>query len=198
MGIQGHPDIFISNKDSSTNESNSIGISVTKTIAEQQYDSSSIDQNELSKRTISKQPVIIELKYTVTGDRLGFESSQFKNYLSQLLFYMSSRTWREAFCRYATTSKNWTELNWIKRDDRGDHYLRPYGAKNIGIESWPVTLQLDDIARDLIRDQIIQRKDRFLKSLTNNAVEVLPRLQGKARPWNVKVVLSRPSVTMKI
>jgi hypothetical protein len=70
---------------------------------------------------------------------------------------------------------NIKELRWIKRDDKG-----------VGIESWSITLPLDDIARDLIRDQIIQRKDRFLKALTNNAVECLPRLQGEAKTIECK------------
>jgi hypothetical protein len=45
---------------------------------------------------------------------------------------------------------------------------------------------LNDIARDLIHDQFLQRKDRFLKALTNNAVEVLPRLQGEAETLKCK------------
>ena len=47
-------------------------------------------------------------------------------------------------------------------------------------------LPLNDISRDLIRDQFLQRKDRFLKALTNNALEVLPRLQGEAKTLKCK------------
>ena len=81
---------------------------------------------------------------------------------------------------------NIKELNWIKRDYDGDLFHRPFTSKPVGVESWSVTLHLNDIARDLIRDQIIQRKERFLKDLTNNAVETLPRLQGEAKTIKCK------------
>ena len=60
-----------------------------------------------------------------------------------------------------------------------------FDAKPVGIESWSVILPLNDISRDLICDQTIQSKECFLKALTNNAVEVLPRLQGEAKKYQV-------------
>jgi len=56
---------------------------------------------------------------------------------------------------------NIKELNWIKRDDQGDHYVRPFDAKPVGIESWSVVLPYKDIARDLIVDQMAERRNRF-------------------------------------
>ena len=67
------------------------------------------------------------------------------------------------------------------KDSIGDHFIRPFDAKPVGIESWSIALPLNDIARELIRDQIIQRRERFVKALQNNAVETLPRLTVEAQ-----------------
>src|ERR1051326_2027018 len=125
-----------------------------------------------------KEPVIIELKDSIRGERLNFSHPTFKSYLSQLLYYMVITDVEKGIL---SISYNVRELNWIKRDGQGDHFIRPFDAKPVGIESWSIALPLNDIARELIRDQIIQRRERFVKALQNNAVETLPRLTGEAQ-----------------
>lgn len=155
-GIVGHPDLMISHCD------------------QQQQKQLQQNQNQ-NQDTVVEEPVIIELKDTVSGKRLDFNDDLFRGYLRQLLYYlvMSEIEFGIISIRY-----NAKELVWIKRDNEGDHYLRPHDGKGVGIESWSVYLPLEDIARDLIKDEMIERKELFSKALQNNEVKHLPRMTG--------------------
>jgi hypothetical protein len=76
-------------------------------------------------------PVIIELKDTSSGERLDFKNSTFKSYLNQLLYYLVLTDVEKGILYIHHNIK---ELNWIKRDDQGDHFHRPFTAKPVGIE----------------------------------------------------------------
>jgi hypothetical protein len=71
---------------------------------------------------------------------------------------------------------NIRELKLIKKDERGEYYFRSNDAKSPGIESWSVNLPNDDITRELLRNEMVLRKNILLDALENHDVTVLPRL----------------------
>ena len=76
---------------------------------------------------------------------------------------------------------NVKEIRWVKRNSDGDHYIRPKNAKDVGIESWGVLLSQDDVVRGLLRNEMVCRKNLFLRALEENNVSILPRLVGEAK-----------------
>src|ERR671931_2105965 len=122
--------------------------------------------------------VIIELKDTVIGRRLDFYDSTFRAYLRQLLYYMVMTNIEKGIIsiRY-----NIRELRWIRNDSEGDYFFRPYNAKDVGIESWEAFLASDDILRQLLKNEMVRRKNLLLKALNENNVSILPRLIDEAR-----------------
>ena len=188
VGVQGHPDIFVVKKQqqqqqqqepSLTSEDKQDEIAIMTTLPNDTDVQLSKKKNILN----DKEPVIIELKDSVSGERLDFNNITFRSYLSQLLYYMALTDVEKGIL---SINYNVKELNWIKRDDQGDHYVRPFDAKPVGIESWSVVLPYKDLARDLIKDQIAERRDRFLKALQNNEVKSLPRLTGELKRLKCK------------
>ena len=71
---------------------------------------------------------------------------------------------------------NIKELRLIKRDDAGEYYFRPKDARPPGIESWSVNLPKDDITRELLRNEMVLRKNILVSALENQDVTILPRL----------------------
>jgi CRISPR/Cas system-associated exonuclease Cas4 (RecB family) len=122
--------------------------------------------------------VVIELKDTVSGRRLDFYDSTFRAYLRQLLYYMVMTNIEKGIIsiRY-----NVRELRWIRSDSEGDYFFRPFNAKDVGIESWEVFLVSDDIVRQLLKNEMVRRKNLFLKALNENNVSMLPRLIDDAK-----------------
>jgi hypothetical protein len=122
--------------------------------------------------------VIIELKDTVSGRRLDFYDNTFRAYLRQLLYYMVMTNIEKGIIsiRY-----NVRELRWIRRDSEGDYFFRPFNAKDVGIESWEAFLASDDIVRQLLKNEMVRRKNLFLKALNENNVSILPRLIDDAK-----------------
>ena len=136
--------------------------------------------------------VIIELKDTVSGKRLNFYDDTFRAYLRQLLYYMVMTDIEKGIIsiRY-----NVRELRWIRSDSQGDYFFRPFNAKNVGIESWKVFLATGDIMRQLLKNEMVRRKDLFLRALNENNVSLLPRLIDDAKrskcphcPYNDKCI----------
>jgi hypothetical protein len=136
--------------------------------------------------------VIIELKDTVSGKRLGFYDNTFRAYLRQLLYYMVMTDIEKGIIsiRY-----NVRELKWLRSDSEGDYFFRPFNAKNVGIESWEVFLGTDDILRQLLKNEIVRRKNLFLRALNEGNVSLLPRLIDDAKrskcplcPYNDKCI----------
>ncbi len=122
--------------------------------------------------------VVIELKDTVSGRRLDFYDNTFRAYLRQLLYYMVMTNIEKGIIsiRY-----NVRELRWIRSDSEGDYFFRPFNAKDVGIESWEAFLASDDIVRQLLKNEMVRRKNLFLKALNENNVSILPRLIDDAK-----------------
>jgi hypothetical protein len=123
--------------------------------------------------------VIVELKDTVNGKRLDITDSTFRAYLRQLLYYLVMTGIEKGIIsiRY-----NIRELRWIKSDSEGnDYFFRPFNAKDVGIESWEIHLPATDVAREILKNEMVRRKNLFLKALEENDVSVLPRLPEFAR-----------------
>ena len=120
--------------------------------------------------------LVVGLKDNATlGKRLEPSDPIFKGYLHQLLYYLVLTGIENGILciKYSVS-----ELIWYQRDGEGDHYLKPFGGKGPGIESWAILLSSDDPLRQEIRDEIIKRRDLFLEALSNNKVDLLPRLTG--------------------
>lgn len=128
--------------------------------------------------------VIVELKDTVNSKRLDFSDATFRSYLRQLLYYLTITGIEKGIISIRYNIK---ELRWIKRDDQGDYFFRPFDAKEVGIESWQVVLPKDDeIARELLKNEMVRRKNLFVKALEENNPAILPRLPMKYRQYKCK------------
>jgi hypothetical protein len=123
--------------------------------------------------------VIVELKDTVNGKRLDITDSTFRAYLRQLLYYLVMTGLEKGII---SVRYNIRELRWIKSDSEGnDYFFRPFNAKDVGIESWEIHLPATDVAREILKNEMVRRKNLFLKALEENDVSILPRLPEFAR-----------------
>jgi hypothetical protein len=122
--------------------------------------------------------VIVELKDTINGRRLDFYDSTFRSYLRQLLYYMVMTGIEKGIISIRYNIK---ELRWVKSDSEGDYFFRPFNAKDVGIESWEVLLPSHDIARQILKNEMVRRKNLFLKALEKKDVSILPRLIDDAK-----------------
>ena len=117
--------------------------------------------------------VIIELKDTVAGKRLDINDYTFRSYLRQLLYYLIMTGIEKGIISIRYNIK---ELRLIKRDDTGEYYFRPNDARPSGIESWSVNLPKDDITREILRNEMVLRKNILVSALENHDVTILPRV----------------------
>jgi hypothetical protein len=124
------------------------------------------------------QSVIVELKDTVNGRRLDITDQKFTSYLRQLLYYLVMTGIEKGIISIRYNSR---ELRWIKSDSVGDYFFRPYDGKDVGIESWQVFLPKEDIAREILKNEMVRRKSLFVKALRENNVSILPRLAEATR-----------------
>jgi CRISPR/Cas system-associated exonuclease Cas4 (RecB family) len=134
---------------------------------------------------IMNQDQIVELKDTLSNKRLGIYDHQFKSYLRQLLYYLVITGIDKGIISIRYNNR---ELRWIKTDSDGnDYFIRPKNSRAPEIESWSVFLPKDDIARGLLKNEMIRRKNLFQKSLQESDVSILPRLKENIRnskcPW---------------
>jgi CRISPR/Cas system-associated exonuclease Cas4 (RecB family) len=134
---------------------------------------------------IMNQDQIVELKDTLSNKRLGIYDYQFKSYLRQLLYYLVITGIEKGIISIRYNNR---ELRWIKTDSEGnDYFIRPKNSRAPEIESWSVFLPKDDIARGLLKNEMIRRKNLFQKSLRESDVSILPRLKENIRnskcPW---------------
>src|ERR687884_1821450 len=133
---------------------------------------------------IMSDDLVVELKDTINGKRLDFSDTIFRSYLRQLLYYLAITGIENGIISIRYNIK---ELRWIKRDEQGnDYFIRPATAKDVGIESWQVTLPKDDITRDLLKNEMVRRKNLFLKALEDSNSAILPRLREELRPMKCK------------
>jgi hypothetical protein len=119
---------------------------------------------------------IIEVKDTSVGRRLVPADIHFKGYLMQVLYYMVIAEKEEALLLINYSSR---ELVWHHNDSDGRSwfYRPPANAKGPGIECWHISMSKDDYARKLLWEQMLRRKNAFLKAMEANDVSMLPRVR---------------------
>src|SRR5216117_144783 len=117
--------------------------------------------------------IIIELKDTVAGKRLDINDYTFRSYLRQLLYYLIMTGIEKGIIsiRY-----NIREMRLIKKDESGEYFFRPADGKDVGIESWSVYLPKNDITREILRNEMVLRKNMLVDALKSHDVSILPRL----------------------
>jgi hypothetical protein len=149
-----------------------------------------VSQAELNMDGIIAHPdimgkdLVIELKDTVNGRRLDFSDATFRSYLRQLLYYLTITGIERGIISIRYNIK---ELRWIRRDTEGnDYFVRPANARDVGIESWQVILPKEDIVRELLKNEMVRRKNLFLKTLEENDPSILPRLPEEQRSYKCK------------
>jgi hypothetical protein len=149
-----------------------------------------VSQAELNMDGIIAHPdimnndLIVELKDTVNGKRLDFSDVTFRSYLRQLLYYLTITNIEKGIISIRYNIK---ELRWIRRDAEGnDYFVRPANAKDVGVESWQVVLPKDDIARELLKNEMVRRKNLFVKALEENDPSKLPRIPENMRNYKCK------------
>ena len=122
---------------------------------------------------------IIEIKDTSVGRRLVPEDIQFKGYVMQVLYYMVIADKEEALLLINYSSR---ELVWHHNDLQGrSWFYRPANARGAGIECWQMLMSKNDYARELLWEQMVQRKNVFLKAIRENDVSMLPRVRARDR-----------------
>ncbi len=124
------------------------------------------------------QSVIVELKDTVNGMSLDITDQKFRSYLRQLLYYLVMTDFEKGIISIRYNSR---ELRWIKSSTEGDYFFRPYDGRDVGIESWQVFLPKEDIAREILKNEMVRRKSLFLRTLQEKNVSILPRLAETIR-----------------
>ncbi len=134
---------------------------------------------------IMNEDQIVELKDTLSNKRLDINDHQFKSYVRQLLYYLVITNIEKGIISIRYNNR---ELRWIKTDSDGnDYFIRAKNSRSPEIESWSVFLPKDDIARELLKNEMIRRKNLFQKSLQESNVRILPRLKENLRsskcPW---------------
>jgi hypothetical protein len=136
-----------------------------------------IENKEAVEESATMKPlghsVIVELKDTVNGKRLDITDQRLASYLRQILYYLVMTGIEKGIISIRYNSR---EQIWIKNDSEGDYFFRPYKGKNVGTESWEVYLSKEDIAREILKNEMIRRKSLFLKALQEKNVTILPRL----------------------
>jgi hypothetical protein len=149
-----------------------------------------VSQAELNMDGIIAHPdimgndLVVELKDTVNGKRLDFSHDTFRSYLRQLLYYLTITGIEKGIISIRYNIK---ELRWLRRDVEGnDYFVRPANAKDVGVESWQVTLPKYDIARELLKNEMVRRKNLFIKALEENDSSILPRLPENVRTYKCK------------
>jgi CRISPR/Cas system-associated exonuclease Cas4 (RecB family) len=134
---------------------------------------------------IMNEDLIVELKDTLSNKRLNINDHQFKSYLRQLLYYLVITGIEKGIISIRYNNR---ELRWLKTDPEGnDYFIRPKNSRSPEIESWSVYLPKDDIARELLKNEMIRRKTLFQRSLKESNISILPRLREDLRsskcPW---------------
>jgi CRISPR/Cas system-associated exonuclease Cas4 (RecB family) len=143
-----------------------------------------VSQSELEMDGLIGRPdimnsnIIVELKDTMSNNRLNVNDDKFKSYLRQLLYYLIITEIEKGII---SIKYNIKELKWIKSDSQGDYFFRPFNSKSPEIESWEIYLPANDITREILKNEMIRRKNLFLKALENEDVSILPRLSEKIR-----------------
>ncbi|HJT84760.1 MAG TPA: hypothetical protein VJ697_09785 [Nitrososphaeraceae archaeon] len=138
----------------------------------------------IGRPDIMNSNIIVELKDTMSNNRLNVTDDKFKSYLRQLLYYLVITGIERGIISIKYNTK---ELKWIKSDSQGDYFFRPFNSKMAEIESWEINLPTNDVTREILKNEMVRRKNLFLKALTTEDISILPRLSEKNRdrkcPW---------------
>jgi CRISPR/Cas system-associated exonuclease Cas4 (RecB family) len=138
----------------------------------------------IGRPDIMNSDIIVELKDTMSNNRLNVTDDKFKSYLRQLLYYLVITGIERGII---SIKYNIKELKWIKSDSQGDYFFRPFDSKMAEIESWEIYLSTNDVTREILKNEMIRRKNLFLTALTDEDISILPRLSEKNRnrkcPW---------------
>lgn len=143
-----------------------------------------VTQNELKIEELVAHPdimneeMIVELKDTTSHKRLDINDRKFRSYLRQLLYYLVISGLEKGIISIRYTND---ELKFIKSDLEGDYFFRPNKAKKQQIESWRVFLPKDDIIREILKNEMIRRKNLLLKAIVEDDVSILPRIPESKR-----------------
>ena len=121
---------------------------------------------------------VVELKDTLNFGRLNITDERFRSYLRQLLYYLVITGIEQGIISIRYNTK---EMRWIKSDSKGDYFLQPYDAKGPFMESWSVQLSKDDVVREILKNEMVRRKNLFRKALELSDVSILPRLSEAKR-----------------
>lgn len=132
----------------------------------------------LAHPDIMSNDLVVELKDTLNFGRLNMTDEKFKSYLRQLLYYLVITDVERGIISIRYNTK---ELRWIKSDSKGDYFLQPHDGKGPFIESWSVHLPRDDIVREILRNEMVRRKNLFRNALEHSDVSILPRLSQAKR-----------------
>lgn len=132
----------------------------------------------LARPDIMGKDIIIELKDTLSNKRFDITDFRFKSYLRQLLYYLIITGIENGIISIRYSNR---EMRWLKSDENGEYFYRPYNNKMPRLESWIVTLPKDDISRELLKNEMMRRKNLFLNALKENDVSRLPRLDLNLR-----------------
>jgi hypothetical protein len=130
---------------------------------------------DLMHRNGGEEDMIIELKDSNNFFRLEPSDLTFQSYMHQLICYLIIAVIEKGIL---CIKYNLSEMEYIQRSEAGTTYLKPHDGKKPEIETWSITLPLDDEVRNMLREQMLSRKDRLLEALQNNEVKSLPRLTG--------------------
>lgn len=130
---------------------------------------------DIMKRNNDESDLIVELKDSNSFTRFTPSHLTFKGYMRQLIYYMVMSGIEKGLL---VIKYNLSEMEYLQRQDAGDIYCRLRNGAKPSIETWNVSLPLDSEIRVLLKEQILERKDRLLEALKNDNVKSLPRLTG--------------------
>jgi hypothetical protein len=130
---------------------------------------------------------IVELKDSIGWKRLKPSLTgdvTFSQYVRQVLYYMVMTSIEKGLL---VVKYNESELEFIQRSDAGDLYLKRFDGKKPEIEVFEIKMSNDDhMMRDVIKQEMLDKKDLLLKALETDQVKILPRLVGKAKTLSCK------------
>ena len=130
---------------------------------------------DVMKRNSGEEDMIIELKDSNNFFRLEPSDLTFQSYMNQLICYLVIANIEKGIL---CIKYNLSEMEYMQRSEAGTTYLKKPDGKKPEIETWSITLPLDDEVRAMFKDQMLGRKDRLLNALKESKVDSLPRLTG--------------------
>jgi hypothetical protein len=130
---------------------------------------------DVMRRNGGEEDIIIELKDSNNFFRLEPSDLTFQSYMNQLICYLIIANIEKGIL---CIKYNLSEMEYLQRSEAGTTYLKKPDGKKPEIETWSITLPLDDEVRVMFKEQMLSRKDRLLNALKESKVDSLPRLTG--------------------